>query len=548
MRRPFPSGMHHSYLLFSSFINSTLKGASGNWTGWRLANFFFTSIFELWLHQVDYRLMPGAHGSLLVESDPAFQMPSIDHFECLRVLTRHLVTAVTMSPMAGEAPSIPSQLLRFYDQLIDSSFVAFRVLLYRFLRLSIAKCPLDNTVTAIGSLWLDFIAPWRYSSTIPMVEGWNDYIVNNFFFYHTLLNALLDYVEVIGESFGDALSKPGANIDDDAIRTSLVPLLVLVARVLGAISPYTELIKDIERNDLQPSAVIAPSMSSSTWFIRKPPTTTASTRLIKEQLNALESERFTIELLFDDASINRVLRLLYWMEQIYAALPLDSGNRRTMDSDASMDAISQLDQLDQFGGMSQSQSRSHSHSHSHSRPTLSLSFSHESRSTDNFDPQSLIMQCEEELSDIFGIGEADYERFSEKFEASRRAQQPPLSPDGRLLRQRRVPISNKTIATAPPSKSSWSLLLEMPAAHDPLIRSYEVTLLVKVMAIATDLSNAALDKAISEAESREYSIPPRMRSFRFNWRFLASIPNVAVLLVIYIMLCFLGQVISLLLS
>lgn len=94
----------------TAFSIRTLRSSSGQWTGWKLANFFAVLLNELWLHQFDYKI----DAEMRIESDPSFQLPSVDHFECIRIQARHLISATTL-PIPSD---IPPQLQRYYDQLV----------------------------------------------------------------------------------------------------------------------------------------------------------------------------------------------------------------------------------------------------------------------------------------------------------------------------------------------------------------------------------------------------------------------------------------------
>jgi hypothetical protein len=402
----------------TAFSVKFMKSSAGVWTGWRLASLFFTGISELWLHQYEYRIDASAH----IDSDPSFSLPSVDHFEALRVTTRHLVTAVCYP----KRPDIPQQMLRFYDQLVDSSYITFRVYLYRLLRLSLAKCPSDNTVTVVGGLWLDFIAPWKYLSIGSDRESsqleWSQYVVNNYFFYHTLLGALLDYVEVIVEGFGEALSNTGAHIDLDTTRSALAPLLLLLARILSAVSPYSDLLREIEENEL-----VTPRIDSNGTFIRRAP---VPLRNVKEQLRAIEAERFIFLPLFDDTSKQRALRIYFWMERIYAALP---------ESDL------------------------------HGRPANLRHLEDETHES-QLDLRSIITQCEDELGAIFSIGN-EYSAFESKYEEMRKLQAV-IPSTGAMHRRRIIP------ALIPDER--MTLKMRVKATDTQSVKSYESEMLVNV--------------------------------------------------------------------
>lgn len=240
--------------------------------------------------------------------------------------------------------------------------MSFRVLLYRLLRLSLAKCPSDNTIAVVGLLWLDFIAPWRYVSVgADLRDGpaaaWGAYFYNNYIFYHPPVTALLDYVEVIGESFGEAVGRRGAHIDQDTVKSALMPLLLLTARVLSSLSPFSDQLRQVEADELAPPAAPDPVP-----WLRRPP----SAGVIKEQLSVLECEKMVLQLLFDGAAKQRTLRILFWLEKIYAAVPgAESGRAPGISADAA-----------RLEG-----------------PV----------SAEALDLHSLIMQCEEELCAVFQV-------------------------------------------------------------------------------------------------------------------------------------------------
>jgi hypothetical protein len=106
-----PIAGYENAKLDSAFSTKSLRSATGIWTGWRLASLFFTGISQLWLHQHEYQIEATTH----IESDPPFVLPSVDHFEVIRIVTKHLVTAVCY-PVR---PDISPQLQRFYDQLVE---------------------------------------------------------------------------------------------------------------------------------------------------------------------------------------------------------------------------------------------------------------------------------------------------------------------------------------------------------------------------------------------------------------------------------------------
>ncbi|PJF19364.1 putative sphingomyelin phosphodiesterase [Paramicrosporidium saccamoebae] len=446
----------------SAFSTKSLRSAAGVWTGWRLASLFFTGISQLWLHQHEYQIEASSH----IESDPPFILPSVDHFEAIRVVTRHLVTAVCY-PVK---PDISPQLQRFYDQLVDVSFVSFRAFLYRLLRLSLAKCPSDNTVTVVGGLWLDFIAPWRYltigTDRQESTAAWRLYVVNNYFFYHTLLSSLLDYVEVIAEGFGEVLSSKN-NVDTETIRSALLPLLILCTRILTAISPFSDLIQEIENDEL------VATRSATPTFLRR----ATSSQGVKEQLFTLESERFTLLPLFDEKSKHRALRIMYWFEKIYTAFPEAVG----ADSEAT-----------------ESRHVSHDERHANLR--------------------SVITQCNEELCAVFGIRDGEFDEFCPKFEDNRRLQ---------IV----MPVEARRRRVIPTSLPDERITLKMKATPEAkhLIKSYESAFLVHLTGWLTILINENYAKFMQDR-----TLPNFVKKYQCNLRFLAAYPNLMFIAMVFL--------------
>lgn len=333
----------------------------------------------------------------------------------------------------------------------------------------------------IGGLWLDFIAPWRYmtigADRRTSTEAWSQYVINNYFFYHTLLGSLLDYVEVIVEGFGEVLgnSKSG-QIDTEAIKSALLPLLVLLARILAAISPFSDLIREVELDEL------VVSKSGSQTFIRR----TISTRGVKEQLSTLESERFTLLPLFGECSQQRALRIMYWFERIYSALPGPTDRRAEREAG--------------IRHLSLENETTH-----HTTPP---------------DSRSMIMQCEEELCAIFGIKENDFEDFSTRFEESRRMQAiiPNVS-----LRRRTIPapLPDERVALKKQATKTATEAVD-------LVKSYESAFLVQLTEWISTTFNERYSIFITDRE-----LPGFIKNIRINLRFLAAYPNIIFMVVFY---------------
>ena len=384
-------------------------------------------------------------------------------------------------------------------------FVDARVKLYRLLRLGFAMCPSDCTIAVVGGLWLDFVAPWRYLSVghdrEESTEAWKEFVNANYFFYHTLLSSLLDYTEVIVESFGDAVSKHGTRIDLESTKTALLPLLLLIAKILAAISPFSESIAHVEAAELLPAPQDI-SSSSSMQFIRRAPEVQIGA---KEQLRALETERFVLQPLFDSASVQRAMRILYWLERIYAVLP---------DNDDAMIVNAHVANV--------------------SSQRLFASTPMPSDPQCNVELKSTIMQCEEELCAIFSISEDGYNEFCDRFEKQRVELGRELLPSAASMRKRRL-------IPAPTPDERLALKRTVPhpkeAALTHLIKSYEIGLLVKLMAMLSDQVTHWYLVLISRLEMRlQRELPCFIKTYRFNFRFLAAVPNLCFILLSYVIL------------
>ena len=178
--------------------------------------------------------------------------------------------------------------------------------------MSFSKCPIDNTIAVIGSLWLEFLAPWKYA--LGAEAQWDHWVGNNYFFYYILLIAFLDYAHVMASSFGDALAAPKTykkreGVPKETLLNVLMPLLILLEKVLVLLEPLAPLLRRIEDTELVPNSIASTSTSLGTFNI-------TPVLNVKEQLRALECDNFHLTLLFSETR-ERVLSLLYWLETIH---------------------------------------------------------------------------------------------------------------------------------------------------------------------------------------------------------------------------------------
>lgn len=329
----------------------------------------------------------------------------------------------------------------------------FRVYLYRLLRLCLAKCPSDSSIALVGGLWLEFVAPWTF---VKLSEGgddaplavWEHYVVNNYFFYHTLLSSFLDHAQGMLEGFGEALARSDReNLDAETTTSTLMPLLLLLARVLATISPFADLLRQIEEEELLHADTQGWHRTAS--FIRR----VQSQRGVREQLRALESERFVLHPLFDSAARTRTLEILYWLERIYGSLPEMPSS--TSADNVQVGSVHLMERQGGGGGGSVSQ---------HPPPI-----------------HTTIMQCEEELCALFGIQEEDFTDFSQSFTLSREHTR--LVDGGGALRKRKI------VPASLPDRRLQSKLAQHGDAATPIVKSYESVLLVQLTGALSDLLN-----------------------------------------------------------
>jgi hypothetical protein len=407
----------------------------------------------------------------------------MDHFEAIKRVVVHLVKAVVNQT----PPQIPSALVRFYDQLVDSAFIPFRLQLYRLLRLCLAVCPADSTIAAIGSVWLDFIAPWRVAradengiSRMISDDMWDEYVQNNFFFYHTLAIALFNYVLAIVESFGLAVDPsceiqakegrrtkrviaiPGRSLPSETAETIVFPILCIFRHVLQVLSRFHPLLRNIEdllrRNNAQP---------------------------IRDQMSVLEVESFQLTFLFDESFMGVPLRMLYWLEVLHGAIP----GAATEDS-------SQRTRL------------------GHDDPDFGTSTSGNIHST--------IIQCEEELCEIFSIREEQFESFAESFSIRNAYPSKPIPSSSPGLRPRGIAL----MATMISPEERLRYKMGAPVTVDNrVIKSYELPLLVELSGRLSRWCNYFWSQALEKYPDAAAWLPLSIRLYHFDFRFFAAYPN-----------------------
>lgn len=346
----------------------------------------------------------------------------------------------------------------------------------------------------MGSLWLDFIAPWRYINLDlgeTSNEQWATYVGGNYFFYHTLVISLLDHVESVTESFGIAVkgsnsSSAAVSLPLETAKSVLLPLLIVLGKILSAVGSFSDLLKDIEMNELDPNSRRGDSLSTigsaHQMGVRSPPLGVTTQFRVKDQMSALEAESFRMELLFGADSTQLALRILYWLEAIYGAIP---------------------------GALNEAKGRA-----------ASGGFRHDDGRPSDYDVHAVIMQCEEELCEVFSIGEQDFLLFSARFDATATGKRNVPAPSGTVGWTRR----RKIVGPAMDPDAKIRQKMQITNGDERIIKSYEIPLMVSLTSALSDITNRQWIRLMQLEELGQ--LPGFIRNIRFNFRFLAAYPNI----------------------
>lgn len=254
---------------------------------------------------------------------------------------------------SSERPNgIPSQLINHYEGYIDWSFVTLRPALYQFLRLALASCPADSSISPIIDTWIDFVAPWRYikpvdkktiqfsttsnfgrldaasqarsslsksgfsaSFDLDQTDGdivpanselqdeWSEYVVANVLFYTVLLGEFIDFSLSIVRGVESVVSgeKAGAA---DAVERALSPIVISLLRIISmACLPVADVLRATE------DALSETGLHRSTILTS-----------FREQLSALEVDNFRLRLLFEPLSVERVKAIILGLDRIFRGM------------------------------------------------------------------------------------------------------------------------------------------------------------------------------------------------------------------------------------
>lgn len=484
-----------SYLQF--FIPSSSPGNDGaygsafihiatrSWCLMGVAKTFYGLISELWLHRYCYDI--GNDGKVI--SSPSQTTFTTDHLECVSMLSKHAIHSLLKlhtSSLGNSKNALENLRKDHWEAVVDGFFVILREYLYSFLRISHQSFNRQQDgcfemQIMIGNIWLEFCTPWSwYNDSLDRAVR-TSYLSNNYLFAHTFLRSLLELVHEKISFYGKGIYKLtlDSQLEDGlAIRLEreltplLRPILLLLVRTLTSLDIGNRCLlreKEKERNVFLGSRKLSSKKCD-----------------LNEQIMALEAPSYTMELLFTDDSPFHptILRILFWLEHIFNSTLPSSSHQHHL-----------------------SFSKSHQFSSEH--------FLKENHQSMMSDIHPLILQCQEELCDLFSIKENEYEEWIQDFKLSLKTlllsvQTPqlisPESFDSRFQWEKR----NSPFLTIGNTK---------PAID--VIKSYEIDFLVH-------LSRFLDRKVRDKIPILEESLPSLIYNFllnSFSFRFIASIPN-----------------------
>lgn len=489
-----------------AFGSSFLHIATRSWSLLGVATTFYGLISELWLHRYSYDIdLDGK-----VSSTPAQASFTTDHVECVGMISKHVVhallqvhTTAAASSSSSNSKMNPLDSLRkdHWENVVDAMFVVLREYLYSFLRISYESFNRQQDgcfemQIIIGNIWSDFCTPWSWYNGYLDRTVRTSYLSNNYLFSHTFLKCLLETVHEKVSFYGKGIYKLSlsggsnegecSNNDSDdrhyllekELTPLLRPILLLLVRTLTSLDVGNRcLLKDNEKE--------------RNVFVGSRKLTSRKGDL-NEQIMALEAPSYTMELLFSKDSPFHpiILRILFWLEYIF-------------NSTISPTATTTFNQQHQ---QHLSFSKSHQFSSEH--------FLKENQRSSDIHP--LILQCEEEICDLFSIKEDEYDEWITSFKESLKTEllsvQTPLivSPesfDPRFQWEKRC----SPFLSVGNTKTSSTV---------DVIKSYEIDFLVHL----SRFLDRKMKKSIPLLKEALSPFVYDMIS-RFSFRFLASIPN-----------------------
>ena len=145
------------------FSTRLLKNIYGSLST-RVSEYFFMLISELWFGQYSYQYSDEKD---IQSYPPVYQIPTVDLLHASEMVVRHVCSAICL-------PVTKSSVSSIVQSVSESAFNTVRIGLYRFLRLNLYFWPSDSTFSTVGSLWVVFIAPWKYTTTLQsdLVSFW----------------------------------------------------------------------------------------------------------------------------------------------------------------------------------------------------------------------------------------------------------------------------------------------------------------------------------------------------------------------------------------
>lgn len=276
--------------------------------GVKLCEFFFGIIGELWL-SVNYSVDPS--GRLPVSlSNSNYKLPSADILIAVNIVVQH-ICQIFYKKLSG----------RNRPEYLDRIFGSFRIHLYKFLRVYICLWPHDSSFAILGSIWLNFIAPWQYIHEEKMaerdlVEFWSPFVINNYLFYSELGLAkdygVFGWICGLFEDLVDIDISKTLYCSVCLLHSLLVPVLsFFISFIEDVIIPFSSVLSQVERNH---------SLNFSKRKFEDP---------ISDQLAVLEPKDFHyIPTMLVTADKTFVIKMLYLLNQL-------SSNLSTVPSDSS---------------------------------------------------------------------------------------------------------------------------------------------------------------------------------------------------------------------
>ena len=286
-----------------------LKSASPLWSraemGANYSAFFTGVLIEFWLNAYAYRL--DADG--IPRAEPPFMLPSIDFLQALQVTSRHFSNVFALSLVA------PASIDAAYIKLAAESFSAFRLSVYRYLRVALAVWPIDATLTLLIDFWLSLISPWFHLDAqivpkrLPLDDSspafgpaWRPFIVSCFYLYQSIFAQFFAFA-------ADAFEGFLASGECEDVNEAVSKLSCLVSCLIEVMNPLLSVSATLQ--DLEGE------VAKSSGFLRFSSSTGAE---LQQQLRVLEPETFKATPLFCAEMRGTLVRMVVCMEALVGSV------------------------------------------------------------------------------------------------------------------------------------------------------------------------------------------------------------------------------------